>query len=456
MVKVKKTKVISFKASQKFHIMETLEVESKAQDAEFYQRVPRKVTMSSLMMGFWSMMSKGKNTLRNWAVYTGIEIGDSLSKQAIDKRLNPAMLNTVKSVFKHALETSTQTKPLENKMRSNRKEVKGLLKHFNRVILHDSTIQKLPPNLYEAFGGNKTQSGPRALMRIQAMYNLSDAKWLDFSVDTYRKNDQSRADFSIDKLEVGDLLIRDLGYFVLEVLEQLIERQFVITRLQPNVHLFTQEGKQINLLALLRKEKNLDINVLVGAKKQLPMRLVAQKLSKKQRDKRIKDAKKKAHNTSNYSKEYFELLGYEIFLTNIENSIIDGQQIAKLYGLRWYIEIIFKAWKSYFKFKIIFEKNKMNYERTMISIHLILIQFIYVSTYLFSYIKKSIEAKNKYLSILKFMDVLNDLLVPILKISNINQLDIFLPQFVNHAVYEKRFSHKNMMIKYQHFNELQT
>jgi len=52
------------------------------------------------------------------------------------------------------------------------------------------------------------------------------------------------------------------------------------------------------------------------------------------------------------------------------------------------------------------------------------------------------------------MDVVNDLSQHILNISNINQLDSYIPIFTKHAVYEKRKSHKNIMLKYQYFNEL--
>jgi IS4 transposase len=43
------------------------------------------------------------------------------------------------------------------------------------------------------------------------------------------------------------------------------------------------------------------------------------------------------------------LLDWTIFITNVPAEKLSPLQIAKIYGLRWRIEIVFKAWKSHFK-----------------------------------------------------------------------------------------------------------
>jgi IS4 transposase len=42
------------------------------------------------------------------------------------------------------------------------------------------------------------------------------------------------------------------------------------------------------------------------------------------------------------------LLGWAIYITNVPATRLSAQAVAQVYGLRWRIEIIFKAWKSYF------------------------------------------------------------------------------------------------------------
>ena len=73
---------------------------------------------------------------------------------------------------------------------------------FN-IILQDSTLQKLPNNLHENFGGNMETCSQT---RIQALFNFSTESWLDFSIDTYSQNDQSQAKWGFDKLQKNDLL----------------------------------------------------------------------------------------------------------------------------------------------------------------------------------------------------------------------------------------------------------
>lgn len=71
----------------------------------------------------------------------------------------------------------------------------------------------------------------------------------------------------------------------------------------------------------------------------LPPKLIAERKRKtlRDRDKRL-----------NHSKEHYYLLGYSILLTNILQKLCSAEEISRLYGLRWQIEIIFKSWKSGF------------------------------------------------------------------------------------------------------------
>lgn len=443
----------SFEKKDIAHVLELLDVESLAWSTNFYKRSPQKITASSFIMGFWQMQQKGKNTLRNWAVQIGNEIQDSVNKQSLDNRLNPSGLELCKKLLEKALNARVDS----NWLAKEKQKLGNVLNFFNRIILEDSTVQQIPTCLYEQFSGNTTQAGHRALMRIQAFFNFTEERWKLFSVDTYSQNDQSQAKLGLDFLEQKDLLLRDLGYFVLSALETVVENQYVITSYKKNVNLFHPNGEPIDLLEMLKEKSQIDLAVLVGSENRIPMRLVARKLSEKQKKRRIQEAKKKAHTSNNHSKEYFELLGYEIFLTNIDSSILNIEQISKLYGLRWYIEILFKAWKSYFNFKTIFEKDKMTYERTMISIYLILIEFAYLTNYIYFYIRNQVNMQcEKTLSVLKFTDVVHDLFETIINIKALSELDVLICNFAKNAVYENRNNRKNMKEKYHYFKELNT
>ncbi len=249
-------------------------------------------------------------------------------------------------------------------------------------------------------------------------------------------------------LQPNDLILQDLGYFSLDWLEQLIENKYVITRLKPGVHVFGTDGVKLDLASLLKKGKETDIDVLAGAKKRLPMRLVARKLPKGEAQKRVREARKDRHSRAAHSEEYYELLKYEIYLTNIPKESVDGKGIAKLYGLRWHIEILFKSWKSYGNFKALFEKNRMHLHRAKFTIYAALAEFVYFQNYIFNFIQDKIEhGFGKHLSCLKFMDVVNDIFTYILNIESPYQLEKYIPLFKAKATYKKHSKRKNTMEK---------
>lgn len=449
---------------KKEHASNLLEMESAAWESEFYKKDPKGITATNLTYGLWKMQQEGKNSLRNWALQIGMRSGKVVTKQAVDERLTSKAVALAKAILKKALtqsqsDDSKNFKKSNKKLKADKKELKEILKIFNNVYLHDSTTQKVPQKLVENFPGNRSHGKRKAVMRIQAVYNFTQEKWMDLTVGAYAENDQGNAGELIGKLKKNDLLIRDLGYFVLDAIEQLIENQYLITRWDNRTSIFDRNEKQLDLLTFLKQSDKIDCPVLIGSEKKIPMRMVAHKLPKAQADARIAEAKKTRKDSpskAEHSKEYYELLKYEIFLTNISDEIMDSFQIAKMYGLRWYIEILFKSWKSYFNFKVMFDKDRMSYERTVVTIYLILAQFVYLTSEIYDYIRTKVEepAKGCFISILKFMDVTNSLLSKILAIENLCELDLLIPQFSKHSIYEKREKQKNMKEKLQNFKEL--
>lgn len=445
MVKVQKC---SKKEEDIDYVLSLLEVEKLAHQTNFYQRSPQKITASSLVKGFWQMQQLGLNSLNKWAVQVGSIIGSGVNKQSVDNRLSQAFVDLCQSLVKKALNARLH----KDWLSTQKQELNDVLSQFNRILIQDSTLQKLPACLYEHFGGTTAKT---AFMRIQSLFDFTGECWLDFSVDTYAENDQSRADWGRNNFAKKDLLIRDLGYFSLAELGEIIDNQYIISSSMFGVHLFESSGMQINLLELLKQKKELDIDVLVGKQKQLPLRLVVKKLSDKERKKKVQKAKKKRkeQNKKDYSKEYYELLGYEIYLTNLDRSL-DIEVIGKLYGLRWYIEILFKAWKSHFNFKVAFDK-KMTYNRALISIYLILVNNVYINNYVYWYINQKVkEQSNKQISILQFMSTVNGLFTRIINIKSLSELDKLVSIFIKNAVYENRTKRKNVKEKYNNIIEI--
>ncbi|MCP4267626.1 MAG: IS4 family transposase [Candidatus Brocadiaceae bacterium] len=430
---------------------QTLEMEANAKESGFYTRTPKKITATALLLSFWLMQQVGKNSLRSWVVKMGGLVNKTISKQALNERLDERAVALGKTTLEKALNLKVDKKQI----RQQKKNLSDSLSPFQRILIRDSTTQKLPAHLSDKFPGSHSHGNPTAIMRVQALFNFTEEKWEDFSISSYTDNDQSAAADYADLLQDGDLLLQDLGYFTLEWIRQLIVNQYVITKWDNKTNIYHLDGTKINLLSLVRNKRQVDISVLLGSTTRIPMRLVVRKLPKEKARKRIDSARKDRHSKANHSAAYYELLKYEIYLTNISEDILSAKQIAQLYGLRWHIEILFKSWKSYANFKDVFDKERMSYHRTMFTIYALLIEFVFLLTNIYQYVKKEIKRlTTRHLSILKFMDVVNDTFYKIILIEKIADLECLIPQFAKHATYEKRTKRKNTMEKYLHFNEL--
>ena len=94
----------------------------------------------------------------------------------------------------------------------------------------------------------------------------------------------------------------------------------------------------------------------------LPVRVVLSPVSKEIKESRLKKLTKKAkHKKWNLSKERKLMCGYNIFITNLDEST-ENQEILDLYGLRWQIELLFKIWKSLFEIHKIGHTNIFRFE----------------------------------------------------------------------------------------------
>ncbi len=432
-------------------VAELLEIEKAAWESGFYKKAPKKITATSLLTSFWLMQQSGKNALRNWCFQLGKHIGTTVAEQSLNERLNEKAVEMNKMLLEKALNLKMNKEGLKRE----KSKLNNLLPLFNRILIRDSTTVQVPNHLHETYPGSNSNGAPTAIMRIQALFNFSEEKWVDFEVSAYTDNDQGAANCIAGYLAPRDLILQDLGYFTLDWLAQATVNQYIITKWKSNVQLLRVNGDKIDLPSLLNGQKEVDMPVLVGSKKQIPMRLVARKLPKAKAKKRIESARKDRHSKANHSKEYYELLKYEIYLTNIPKEQLNGKNIAKLYGLRWYIEILFKSWKSYANFAKVFQKGKMNIQRTQFTVYALLLEFVYLTSGIYSYVKRQInKVTDKQISILKFMDVINDMIGEVLNLNSFRQLSKFIPLFIANATHKKHTKRQNTMTKYLYVNEL--
>ena len=410
----------------------------------FNLRGDAKVSLLNFLGGFYLSICSG-HSLKEWASQLShfLAPGISVSKAGLQKRLGTRQLDCVKRFLEEQIRT--RVRPLQLQSQAD-----GWFKHFGQVLIEDSVCVSLNRQLYETFQGSHSRSddsNQSATARIQLCLNLKTLVYTHFALMGYRDNDQKYSPKIVSRLKKGDLVIRDLGYTVLRVLDQIQQKgAFFLSRYKSRTNLYDAQTKdQIDLTALLSQaDKNghqaVDINVLVGAKVRLKARMVAIKCPPEIANSRIRKAKKNRNKKANHSPAYYELLKWNIFLTNVKPDIWKPEQILTIYGFRWHIEMVFKVWKSKFGLQDIMKKSQIVKPiHAQIFFYLFLsFLLLFYARYFHYFFEKLIQQKQKVLSLFGFADFLKKNLLQILKQEAQQQLNVFLDELAQFYCCEKR------------------
>jgi len=180
------------------------------------------------------------------------------------------------------------------------------------------------------------------------MADLLQGTLLHCSLSGFTRNDQAASPDILTIAQRGDLILRDLGYFTRTVLAALQARgAYFLTRFQHRMLVYDLKGRPLDLVRELKTHGGLDRDLLVGATEPFRVRLVALPVSEALANKRRRHARAKRDGRHPPTPERLQLLGWNIFLTNVSRTVWPPQALACVYRLRWRIEMIFKAWKSH-------------------------------------------------------------------------------------------------------------
>jgi hypothetical protein len=390
------------------------------------------------------MMSEGSKSYWSWACSLASIIGETVSKQAIFSRMNDSWVKTVKTLLKEVIA-----------QQADKQANRQLFTHFKNVWLQDSTTLHLPDILIEKFKGNVSRGKYKSIAKLNVVINAFSGlcpvmEWSSFTV-----NEQRLSASILHTAKAGDLVIRDLGYFVLNVFQQLTEAKiYFLSRWKYGVQFsYTENGTAINLAKLLQGKAWFDQEVICGKENSVKVRLVAMKLSAEQTNERIRKAKRNRDRRVNHSKDYYTLLGYVIFITNVEAEKWNSKQVADAYRIRWNIETLFKSWKSGFRLEHIIPEARTNTARVESFLYLMLIYIAWFQLLIYAPLRWYVFRKTgKHLSIIKTAKLINSKSINWMKNEMSNALK---KEITYHCCYDKRNDIVNDgMLFYQLFNPL--
>jgi hypothetical protein len=272
---------------------------------------------------------------------TAATLGYAVSPQAIDARCTPQTAECLRQLVEDAVQQAITADEC----------VSPLLNRFSSVCLQDSSTVSLPDALQELWRGCETWAdhGGKAALKIQVRFDLGRGA-VRLRLEQGRDSDH-RTPLQTEEIEPGSLHLRDLGYFDLDVFQEIAGKEaFFISRVQDNTALCEPDGERIELAKFLRQGKahHLDRPMQLGLNHRLPCRLIAVRVppevARRRRQAVLKKARRKQYTPT---AEKLALCAWNIYVTNAPEELLSLEEVLVLARMRWQIELMFKLWKSH-------------------------------------------------------------------------------------------------------------
>jgi len=243
----------------------------------------RAIHPADLLFSLCLESSTGTVSHNDVAAHLESSTGICVSKVAIWKKINCCCVE----FFKGVLEAM-----ILNKVAKGVCHGKNLSPVFNRVIVQDSTIIRLPQRLFNVFSGVANASSKVCNARIQGVYDILNERFISFSIDPYSKNDLEAAPELLP--EKGDLSLRDRGYLMFEEVDRHIRAgaDCIYRYKNKMVLLNAVTEKPLDILAILEKTPTIDMEVKLNNKERSTVRLIAFPVSEQLANNRRMKAKK--------------------------------------------------------------------------------------------------------------------------------------------------------------------
>lgn len=267
------------------------------------------------------------------------EKGVKITKQGLHQRFNAEATALMSNLYTNSLE----------QFKNEKQPILDLLKAFSTIKIHDSSGVSLPSvlkNTFKGYGG----SGSGAGLKLQLSFDYVRGQIDDVIITEEARNDQSFDDHLVN-IEKDALYLQDLGYFKIEsfLAIQAKNAYFISRYLHPTKITDIETNEPLDLLLELQKAgTHVSKEIWLGRQKEkLKVRLIAFRLSDIEVEKRIHKLKRNAQKHGRIpKKEALEFAKWSIYVTNVDEGVLNDEQVYLIYSLRWQIELFFKLCKS--------------------------------------------------------------------------------------------------------------
>src|SRR6266568_9300569 len=316
---------------------------------------------SQTMVLTWMHTSEASYTqLRHTAASLGVQV----SNQAIEQRFSAASARLLRALLEEAV----------GQVISSEASAPEVLARFNGVYVQDGTVISLPASLAHEWPGSG-QVGQEAALRVQGQLELGSGSlsglWLQAAHEAERSGPAINT-----PLPVGSLFNADMGYFTLSEMRQRGKQgQYWLTQSKATLTFIDHCGRCWDLLSFLRAQtsEQVDVDLFVGKRERLPVRLLAVRVSPEEARRRRegangrithppkgsqapvpgkrkpKEQRQGKRKGKKVSAARLRLADWTIMLTNVPQEQLSVPEALVLLRCRWQIELLWKLWKQYGK-----------------------------------------------------------------------------------------------------------
>ena len=179
---------------------------------------------------------------------------------------------------------------------------------------------------------------------------------------------------------------------------------------------------------------------MLGVEAKVPVRLVTVAVPDAVANQRRRKLRQNRDRTLNPGKEHFYLLGWNIFVTNVGPDIWPAKQLQVIYRLRWRIETLFKAWKSYLNLTALSDQC-LSMLRLSVMTKLIFCAFVYRTC---QHIEIAINTQRRHVSLLRVANILSGLPICLeAAFVNLSPQQLLAQLIDKHAFYEQRHDRRS-------------
>lgn len=310
-----------------------------AKETGMIVRTSKKFAASEFLQSLLSAVTTGKASLNQIAAVLGLRMGVSLSRQAVGKRFDDAS-----SAFLTRVAHELVAQPIGSASSSLDTCI------FNRILIEDSSFCPVSSANAEDFPAHGNGRTATAGVKVDLVYDLLTARIGSFDLHHATEQDKSVGKDLVDSVKPKDLVLRDMGYFVVSEFAR-IERlgAYWLSRLPTHTKVTLADGRSLEEVLRSTTEHRLELDVAISNAGHC-CRLVAVRAKhgltrerRRERRKNNKDAKHLFH-TTGWIRD-----GWHLLLTNIAPEEAPLETLFKIYRMRWDIEIQFRGWKQSIK-----------------------------------------------------------------------------------------------------------